>query len=230
MLLPGFGESYVSPRIRLLLAVMFAILLTPVIKNLPEMPVAVFGLVTLIVAEILTGLFLGGISRIIISATHTAGTIIALQSSLASALVQDVTQIQGQVSPIGNLLGMATIVLIFIMDLHHLMLRGLMDSYSLFLPGHFPIVEDFANYATQGLSGAFNAALKLSAPHIVVGLILFLGAGIIARLVPNIQIFFLLMAPQILISFFILMICFSSMMIWYMEYFKESLNHFIAPA
>ena len=110
MLLPGFGEAYVSARIRLMLALMFSILLTPVLTTIPEMPTTMFGLTSLVVAEILTGLFLGGISRIIISALHIAGTIIALQSSLASALVQDVTQIQGQTSPLSNLLGMTALV------------------------------------------------------------------------------------------------------------------------
>lgn len=229
MLLPGFGESYVSPRFRLMLAVMFAILLTPVISNIPPVPGNVAPLVTLVIAEIMTGLFMGGLARILISALHIAGTILALQSSLASALVQDVTQIQGQASPLSNFLGMTAIVLMFATGLHYVMLQGLVDSYNLFIPGNFPIVEDFANHATRTMNGAFIAALQISAPNIVVGFILYLGSGIIARLVPNIQVFFLIMSPQIMISFFVMLIAFSSMMLWYMDYFRESLNAFLEP-
>lgn len=229
MLLPGFGENYVSTRIRLMLALMFSILLLPVIGSLPEVPVTVAGLVTVVIAEILVGLFLGGLSRILISVTHIAGTIIALQSSLASALVQDMTQTQGQTTSISNFLGVTALVLLFSTNLHHVMLKGLMDSYALFLPGQFPPVADFSEHATQIMNSAFTAAVQISAAHIVIGVIIYLGAGILAKLVPNIQVFFLLMAPQILISFFVLMICFSSMMLWYLDYFNETMGKFLLP-
>src|SRR5271154_1408239 len=72
MLLPGFGELYVSPRIRLAMALMFSLVLTPVVHGLPPVPDTVFGLMHLITAEILVGLFLGGLSRCLIAAMHIA--------------------------------------------------------------------------------------------------------------------------------------------------------------
>lgn len=229
MILPGFGESYVPTRVRLLLAAVFSVLIAPVIQHLPPMPNNIMNLFTLLFAEILIGLFLGGLSRMLISAVHMAGMIIAYQSSLASAVTQDLTLSQAQGTSLGNLLGMSALVLLFATDLHHLMLRGLADSYTLFTAGQFPRVDDFANHATHTINGSFQMAMKIAAPHIVIGLIIYLGAGIIARLMPNIQIFFLLMAPQLLISFFILMISSSAIMLWYIEYVKDSLGGFLTP-
>jgi flagellar biosynthetic protein FliR len=229
MLLPGFGELYVPPRVRLAMALLFSLTLTPVLHALPPVPDTVFGLFRLLVAEILVGIFLGGLSRFLISAMHIAGTVIAYQSSLASALTQGITQFSGQDTSLGNFLSMSAVTLIFATDLHYLMLRGLADSYTLFLPGQFPPVEDFANHATHMVSGAFRMAMQMAAPNIVVGLMMSLGAGLIARLVPNIQIFFLMMAPQLLISFSVLMITFSAIMMWYMDYFRETLGTFLAP-
>lgn len=229
MLLPGFGESYVPARVRLLLAAMFSVLLAPVIHNLPPMPSNVINLFNIMFAEIMVGLFLGGLSRMLIAVVNIAGMIIAYQSSLASAVTQDLTLSQAQGTSLGNLLGMSALVLLFATDLHHLMLRGLADSYGLFPPGQFPLVDDFANHAIHTMSNAFQMAMKIAAPHIVIGLIIYLAAGIIARLMPNIQIFFLLMAPQILISFFILMICSGALMLWYMDYIKDSLGVFLSP-
>src|SRR5436309_1219260 len=85
MLLPGFGEAYVAPRIRLMLALMFSLILTPVI-HFPPAPATVSGLLFLMTGEILAGLFIGGLARMLIAAMHVAGTVIAYQSSLASAL------------------------------------------------------------------------------------------------------------------------------------------------
>lgn len=229
MVLPGFGEAYVPARVRLLLAAMFSLLLAPVIPNIPAMPGDVFHLLNILLAEILIGLFLGGLSRFLISAIHMAGMIIAYQSSLASAVTQDLTLSQTQGTALGNLLGVSALVMLFATDLHHLILRGLADSYSLFAAGQFPPIDDFANHAVHLINSSFQMAMKIAAPHIVIGLMIYLGAGIIARLMPNIQIFFLLMAPQLLISFFVLMICASAMMLWYMEFIKDSLAVFLAP-
>jgi flagellar biosynthesis protein FliR len=229
MVLPGFGEAYVPARIRLLLAAMFSLLLAPVIHNIPAMPNDIFRLFNILLAEILIGIFLGGISRILISAIHMGGMIIAYQSSLASAVTQDLTLSQAQGTSLGNLLGVSAMVMLFATDLHHLILRGLADSYILFTVGKFPQVDDFANHATLLINSSFHMAMKIAAPHIVIGLMIYLGAGIIARLMPNIQIFFLLMAPQLLISFFILMISASAIMLWYMEFIKNSLSMFLGP-
>lgn len=228
MLMPGFGEMYVPMRLRLLLAIFFSIVLFPTL-TLPEVPTTVFGLVNLLLAEIMVGIFLGGLGRMLIAALHMAGMIIAYQSNLASLIVQDVAQIQGQASGLGNFLSVSALVLLFVTDLHHLMLKSLVDSYTLFLPGTFPMVEDFSNHAASTLNRAFLIAMQLSAPHIVIGVILYLGAGIIARLMPGIQIFFLITAPQLLLSFFILMISFSAILMWYINYFRDTFATFVSP-
>lgn len=229
MLLPGFGELYVPARIRLLFALAFSFLIAPVIGQLPPIPATVPGLFLLLMSEIIVGLFIGGISRILISAVNMAGTIISLQANLASLLTVDVTQIAGQAQVLSNFLGISALVLLFASDMHHLMLEGIVDSYTLFLPGQMPNMGDFANHASQTLNSAFVMAMKMSGPFIVIGVILYLGMGIIARLIPNIQVFFVLTAPQILMNFFLLMVMFNAMMLWYLDYFKTTLLTFLKP-
>lgn len=229
MLLPGFGEAYVAVRARLFLALAFSLVLVPVI-SLPPMPASVGGTFIIIFGEILVGLMLGGIGRMMISGVHMAGGVIAYQSSLASALTSNIAGFSGQDTSVGNLLSMSTIVLIFVTDLHHVMLRGLMDSYQVFLPGHMPMMEDIATHATDTMTRSFRIAMQMASPHLVVGMLLYLAAGILARLMPNLQIFFIMMAPQLLISFFILMITFSAIMLWYLDFLKEAFMRFAAPA
>lgn len=229
MLLPGFGEIYIPARIRLIFAAMVSVLISPIIKNIPEIPDSALALFIVILAEITVGLFIGGISRILISTAHMAGMIISYQSSLASAVTKDVAQAQGQGTSLGNLIGVVALVLIFSTNIHHLMLSGVMQSYSLFLPGEFPSAGSFANHAVKTVGSAFEMAMKIASPHIVVGLMIYLGSGIVARLMPNMQVFFILIAPQLLISFFIFMISFSTMMLWYMEYIESSFKIFLLP-
>lgn len=228
-ILPGFGEAFISARIRLFLAATLSLILTPAIHPFPAPPNAIGTLVALMAAEILTGIFIGTIGRLLLSAISTAGMIIAYQSSLASALVQDVTIAGGQASSMGNMLGITVLALIFATDMHHLMLRALVDSYHIFSVGAFPNVEDFTTHTARVVNGSFLVALQLAAPHIVIGLIVYLAGGVIARLMPGLQVFFILVPPQLLLSFFVLMVAWSTIMLWYMDYFKDNIGRFVSP-
>lgn len=229
MLLPGFGEAYISVRVRLLMALMFSLAISPIIPNLPNLPEEVPNLAILLVAEILNGAFIGMIARILISAMQTAGAIIAYQTSLASALTQDMSTGQGQDSSISNMLSFSAVVMLFATDTHHMMLKGLVDSYQLFLPGSFPMMHDMANMATKTLTGAFRMAIQIAAPHLFIGLVIYIIAGIIARLMPNIQIFFIILPVQLALGFFIMMTVISAILIWYLSYFKDNFSAFISP-
>jgi flagellar biosynthetic protein FliR len=230
MVLPGFSESYVAPRLRLMLALLMCFLLAPVVPRLPAVPAGVPALVSVIVFEITIGLFIGSISRMLISAIHVAGYIIAYQSGLSAAVTVGLGQLQGQDTALGNLLSFTTVVLLFATNCHHLMLGGLAGSYNIFLPGQMPIVGDIAEHVSRTVSGTFATAMQLAAPSLVVGALMNLGAGMLSRLMPNFQIFFLMMAPQLLISFMVLMATFSAIMLWNIDHFKTGLSFFMAPA
>ena len=223
MILPAFGETYVPPQIRLAFAFMLSLLLVPVVgKVIPPLPSTPLALTVLVASEILTGLFIGTICNILISATHVAGMIFSFQSGMSSAVIFDVTQ-SSQGSLIGNFMGLLALVLIFAADLHHLMLRGITDSYLVFLPGNWPPIGDFMETAARTVSDTFIIATQISTPLIVVGTLLFLGAGILSRLMPTMQVFFVLIPPQLLISFFVITTTFSGIMLWYMEFYREKL-------
>lgn len=229
MLLPGIGEAYVSPRVRLILALMIGLVITPIAQPLmPPIPGSPLGLTVLLGAEITIGVFLGMLSRILISAMHTAGLIIAFQSGLAAAMMFDINA-GTQGSPFGNLLSIGAVTMLFALDLHHLMLTGVADSYTLFAPGTYPPVGDFAQMAAQIISSVFSIALAFAAPHIVVGLLVYLAGGLMSRLMPAMQVFFVIMPAQILASIFILMVTVSSAMLMYMTFFENMLVGFLKP-
>ena len=229
MLLPGFGESYVSMRARLLLAVTITILITPITQSyMPAVPSSPLSLGVLIGTEITIGVFIGMLSRILLSAMHTAGMLIAFQSGLSAALMFD-PNAGTQGSPFGTLLSLAAIMLIFALDLHHVMLSAVADSYSLFPAGQFIPIGDFVMMATQVVSSGFTIAFLFAAPHIVIGMMVYLGSGILARLMPNMQVFFVIMPLQITVSFIILALSISSALLVYMSYFENSLTSFLLP-
>lgn len=221
MVLPGYGESYVSARIRLCFALFVTLVLTPPLgKFMPPMPSSALVLTLLILNEILIGIFLGSICKILVSIVHIAGAIFSLHAGISSAVVFDSTQ-SSQGTLVGTFLGILIVVLLFCTDMHYLMLMGITKSYSVFTPGRFAPLDVFVDTITHTVSDVFTISVQISAPFIIAGLLLFLGAGIISRLMPTIQVFFVLIAPQLLLGFFVLMTMFNAIVLFCMDFFHD---------
>ncbi|HUN48450.1 MAG TPA: flagellar biosynthetic protein FliR, partial [Stellaceae bacterium] len=87
MLLPGFGDSYVYARARLVLALGLTVLATPVVAPLlPALPTSPIRLALMLGGEIAVGLFLGSIARVLLSALQVAGTVVSIELGLSAAL------------------------------------------------------------------------------------------------------------------------------------------------
>lgn len=227
MVLPALGEMSVSARIRLVMALAVTAALVPTIaSSYPTLPLGVAPLATNIISEVATGLFIGLSARMFMSALQVAGTIIAFQSGLAFAMNVDPTQgLQGAI--IGTYLAVLGTAMIFMTDLHHLMLIAMHDSYVLFPPtGSFP-AADFLAVAIDTMASAFTLGVKLAAPFIVLSLIFYLGIGILSKLIPQVQIFFVAMPANILFGFVLLFLLTGAIMLMFLEHFEAVLLRFI---
>ncbi len=227
MLAPGIGENSVSPRIRMALALLVSLLLFSVVRaDIPPMPAQPLMLAPLIFGEVLIGLLLGGIGRLALSALQVAGTVMAFQSGLGFGQFFDPTQ-SGQSALLASLLGFVGLVLIFVTNLHLLMLRALADSYRLFPVGALPPMGDFAHMATLLVAGAFRIGIQIAAPFIVYGLVFTVAIGALNRLMPQAQISFISMPAQILGALVILLGSIGIGMTWFLNYYQSSLTPFL---
>jgi flagellar biosynthetic protein FliR len=220
MLMPGIGEAYVSVQIRLAAAGVLTIAISPVVMGtLPVLPATPLEMLMLILGELAVGLLIGTAARLMMSALHVAGTVIAFQSSLGFALFVDPTQgTQGAL--IATFLTLLGLVLIFATGLHMMMIRALADSYILFTPGQLPPVGDFAALAVRYVSSSFRIGIQIAAPFIVYGLVFYIGLGILARLLPQIQIFFIAIPLQIFLALIIFGLVLAPSMIWFLDHFE----------
>lgn len=227
MLLPGLSEGYLAPRARLYLALGLSITIIPLLLDkMPPFPESGLLFFILIAKEILIGVFLGVIIKILFSALHIAGMIIATQTGLASAMLFDPTQGE-QGSSIGAFLLLTGIMLVFATNLHHVFIKAIIDSYILFTPTATLPVEGFVNLVTKTVAEGFSIAVRISAPAIVIGLIIYLGGGIIGRLMPQIQVFFIMTPIQIIVGFVMLLLALSSGLTWFMNYYADIVQNFL---
>jgi len=228
MVFPAFGDTYVSSRVRLLFALALSVLLTPLLQRfIPDMPASPLGLGIMIVSESTIGLAIGLTVRIILSAMHVAGTIIAFQASLSSASLFDPNS-GGQTTVVSNFLVLFTTIIFLELDFHHLLMQGLVTSYTLFPAGEPPLMGDISELTTRAAAEAFIMGTQLAAPHIAFGLIFYLGGGIMARLMPQMQVFYVMMSGQIIGAFFLLIAILSTMYYVYMDHVNEALTSMFA--
>jgi flagellar biosynthetic protein FliR len=225
MLVPALGEQMIPARSRLGFALAFTLVLYPLIApTLPVLPQGLDALGSLLLHELAVGLILGGILRLLLLATQVAGAVIAYQSGLSSAMLADPSQGGVQGAIIGTFLSLLSIALIFATDLHHLTLAAIYDSYMVFVPGNPLMIEDAVQMAVLSVGKAFVIGIQMSAPFIVFGLVFNLGLGLLSRLMPQLQVFFIAMPAQIGLGLALLALLLTMMMGWYLTHYEAELT------
>jgi flagellar biosynthetic protein FliR len=229
MLLPGIGEAYVSPRIRLLFALAVSFLLMPVLSpQLPVMPAAIPALVLLIMKEALIGIFVGSYLRLLMSAIETAGAIIAVQIGLSNAMILNPAQ-ASQSALSSAFLGAAGVTLLFLTGLDHMLLRGLVNIYGLFPAGSEVITGDMTQAYVDMVSKSFLVGVEIAAPFLVIGLLLYVAMGFIQRMVEQVQLFLVVLPIQIYGGIFLFAATLGMMLTVWLRFFDSSLSGFMVP-
>ncbi len=227
MIMPGVGDSFVPANIRLYIALGLSIVLAPVIQ--PFIPTPLPGLevmFALILMEFVIGLFIGSIARALMAALDVAGMIISMSSGLANAQVFN-PSLAGQGSIIGAFLSVTGVVLIFATNMHHLLIYGLVESYHMFPIGGVPDTGSMADLMARAVSVSFLTGFQMAIPFIVVSLLLYIGMGVLTRLMPQIQVFILALPMQILLSMITLGLAVPAMLLFWMSRFEEGMVFFL---
>ncbi len=198
MLLPGFGEAVVPARIRLSFALLLAIVIAPQLADRVPPPVAsAWGMAFQVASETLIGVLIGAAARMLVSALATAGQIVGLEIGIAFAQTADPTMSQsGQLTAVFlSLLGVA---LIFATGLDYMFLRGLVGTYDLIGLGAPAPVGDAAELALQATARSFQVGFQVATPIVAAGMMFRVGLGVLSRLIPQIQVFFIALPLQIM--------------------------------
>jgi flagellar biosynthetic protein FliR len=227
MLMPGIGEQLVTPRARLAFALLLSLVLFPLTRTHLPAGGAAAPVIDVLIGEIAVGLLIGLVVRMILGALQTAGAIVAQQLGLSFATTVD-PAMGGQQAAIGNLMTLLGITLIFAADLHHLAIAGIRDSYLLLPPsGGVPPAGDAAALAIRATAQGFRLAAQIAAPFIAFAILFNLGLGVLSRLMPQLQVFFLAMPATILVGMLLLFAALGVMMGVFLEDLGAFLKTFV---
>lgn len=198
MLLPGLGEQEVPAPLRLGLGVLLVALLFPLLApGLPAAPEDAAEAARLLAIEVVVGLWIGGLARLALTAFAMAGQAISALIGLGGLLVMD-PALGAQATALGRAMGLLAVLLVMATGLHALPLRALAESYAV-MPAGAPFPAGAAAEAmAQAGADSLSLALRLAAPFVLGAVVLNVALGLLARLAPQVQTFFVAVPGQIL--------------------------------
>ena len=200
MLLPVFSDDGIPGQIRVLIAVGMTLGLWGLLGHLTT-PYATTDLTLpgILLAELMTGLAMGAIVKIMFHAISIAGSVISMQTGLSAAMMFDPSQ-GGQVPLMSKVVTLAAAVFCMALQVHHLWIAAIVHSYAAFPVGGLPPAQDFATLAVEVVTRAMALGISLAAPLLIFGIVFNVALGLAARLAPAIQVFFIAQPLNIMLG------------------------------
>lgn len=203
---PFFSYRTIPQQVRITLAVVLSWMMY---YTIDVEPFVVNGdYIMLIIKEAIIGLLLGLVGYIVLSAVQIAGSFIDFQMGFAVANIID-PQTGAQSPLIGQFFNMIALLVLISIDGHYLILDGIYYSYQ-FMPIDqvFPNFgnDDFAEFIIKTFAAVFSISFQMAAPVVATIFLVDLALGIIARTVPQLNIFVVGFPVKIAVSFIVLFI------------------------
>ena len=186
---PIFGHRLYLARAKIGLAFMISLVVLPLVADAGlQVPTGLFPYAFMMVREAIMGMVLGFAVLLLFIGVQFAGQMAGLQMGYGIVNVID-PQSSNQVSIIGQFLNILAILIVLSIDGHHVILRGLISSFDAVPLGgvelKVPIIEKIVELSSQ----VFVIAVKISSPVLISLFLISVALGILARTVPQMNVF-----------------------------------------
>jgi flagellar biosynthetic protein FliR len=188
MVAPVFGHRAVPGRVKIGLGVFIALIIAPTLPPMPDVGLGSWHGLFILVQQLLIGMAIGFIMRVVFAAVEAAGEIVGLQMGLGFASFFD-PQSAGQTLVLARFFNMLAALVFLAVNAHLLLLGVLVDSFQSLPISPQPLAAaGFYNVAAFG-STVFAVGLQLALPLITILLLTNLALGILTRSAPQLNIF-----------------------------------------
>ncbi len=188
--MPVFGTGQGPVRLRVGLAFMLAVLMFPVVEpHLPGGGLSFLALGVILLQETVFGVIMGFTARLILMSIQFGGTVVGYKMGFAKANVMDHSQ--QQVPLMGQFMNVVAVLVFLSVDGHHVFIRGLAKSYEILPPGTADFSGEAIPYVMSMTGDMFVLGLQLISPMLIVLTLNYFGLGIMARLMPQMNVLML---------------------------------------
>jgi flagellar biosynthetic protein FliR len=205
LVMPGFSSARIPSQIRLFMAVAVSIALTPILWNTiyPKVSGQAIDYIEMIAVETTVGVVIGLITRFYVMGLQFTGTIISMSIGFNAPPMPDIIEDSAE-NQLTNMLSFAGLLILFLLDFHHIVFKALVDSYGAIPIGGVFHVQKALITLTDTLQATFMVMLRLGSPFLLYGLIFNVAIGFINKLAPQIPVFFI-SAPYLIMGGLILL-------------------------
>ena len=217
--LPIFGDAPTPARVRVFLALALSLVITPTLNsNWLIPPKSLLQLLPIILSEISVGLVIGFASRMLFEGIIMAASVVGFQMGFGASnlFIPDAGAQMNAFTATHRML----IMLMFLgLNLHHIFIAGLYESFAVVPAGAATINGDVVAVLVQLSSQIFTIGIQLAAP-VLISLLFTMGAlGLMARTVPQMNVF----ALSFPISFFVGMVIYIAALPFYPTWMRDQI-------
>jgi flagellar biosynthetic protein FliR len=133
----------------------------------------------------------------LVLALPIAGQFIAFMLGVSNVLVTD-PELAAQSSALEQLFSLAAPLAVLVSGLYAVPLAALAGSYDLIKPGALLPAGDGTLVAVRAVGQCFALALKLASPFLLAAIVWHVVLGLLGRLVPQLQVYFVALPGQLL--------------------------------
>lgn len=192
LVLPGFSSARVPTQIRLFVAVAVSLSLTPLLwaTVYPKVHGPDTTYIGMVFVEGLIGVVIGLVARFFVLGLQFTGTVMTMMVGFTAPPASDILE-DGSENQLTNMISFAGLLLLFMLDFHHVIIMAIADSYkTLPMGGDFEARRALVTL-TNTLSSTFMIMLRLASPFVVYGLLFNVTIGFINKLAPQLPIYFI---------------------------------------
>ena len=200
---PIFGHRLFLARAKVGLAVMVSMVIFPIVDRF-DVPVGFLPYAEMMVGEVIMGLVIGYAVLLLFIGIQFAGQLAGLQMGFGIVNVIDPAS-HDQVSIIGQFLNILAILLMLTLDGHHTILNGLMTSFDAVPLGGVVLKAPVAHKMIALTAEVFVIAIKVSAPIMIALFLISTAMGVLARTVPQMNVFIVGFPVQLAVGMSVLM-------------------------
>lgn len=192
MIMPGLSSARVPVQVRLFVSVAAtgALLvnlwdqIVPFVSRRPDV------LLPMILSEILVGALIGLLARIYMMALQFMGTAIAMMIGFTSIGGSSIEGGEPQ-GPLGDMISFSALMLLFVFDFHHEIIKALVESYQVAPMSSFFSPQTALVSVTDTISESFFIVLRLGSPFVAYAILINLTIGFVNKLTPQIPVYFI---------------------------------------
>ena len=203
VMIPVFGDRAVPARIKAGFGLIMAIAIYPVLKMyaLPPFTSNYISMIIGMTGEVIIGIIIGFVARCIFAGVQSAGELIGFQMGFSMPSVLDPFS-NIQISALAEFQYLLAMIVFLFVDGHHIFLNAIVESYRSIPPLGFSFSGSLMQMLFNYTRDVFVIAVKISAPIMAVMIFVNVGLGVIARTVPQINVFIVGFPLQIAVGFF----------------------------